>query len=185
MKQKNLDTSCRITDKYGNSKDYNSIEEASKDSGLTVASIKIRCNSGSSGKDKHTCCWLNEHTKRHYLAKKSKNKGNRFELEVVNALKNIGYTGCMTSRRESKKLDDSKIDIFDEENKLPTHIQCKYLLNTPNYFGIKKECPHKDKPFTVVWKKATNDGTNSPGSVAIVDLDFFYELLSCYKKVNE
>lgn len=184
-KQKNLNTSCRVTDKSGNSKTYNSIEEASKDTGLSIASIKIRCNSGSIGKDKHKCEWLDEHTKRHYMAKKSKNKGARFELEVVKALKEIGYEGCTTTRAESKNLDNSKIDIIDSENKLPTNIQCKYLLNTPNYFGIREGCPYKDKPFTVIWKKSTNDGTNSKGSIAMVDLDFFYELLSCYRKIND
>jgi len=91
----------------------------------------------------------------------------------------------MTTRNESTKLDNQKIDIVDENKMLPTNIQCKYLLNTPNYFGIRNECPYKDKPFTVIWKKATNDGSNSPGSIAMIDLDFFYELLSTYKKINE
>ena len=51
------------------------------------------------------------------------------------------------------------------------------MANTPNYFTIRDACTDKSKPFVVVWKKATNDGSNSPGTVAIIDVEYFYHLL--------
>lgn len=102
------------------------------------------------------------------------------ELDVVHALNDIGYN-TKTSRSESKSLDDKKIDIFDVDGTLPTYIQVKYTGNTPNYFGIRQDCPLKDKPFTVIWKKAVA-GKNSPGTIAMVDVNFFYELLKIYKE---
>ena len=51
------------------------------------------------------------------------------------------------------------------------------MANTPNYFTIRDACTDKSKPFVVVWKKATNDGSNSPGTVAIIDAEYFYHLL--------
>lgn len=75
-----MDTSVEITYKDGSVKQYSSLEEASNESGLSEAAIKIRCNksrSGSSNKRDKICCkWLNDTTFRSYQAKKSKNKGN-------------------------------------------------------------------------------------------------------------
>ena len=44
MAKKELITACRATFKNGNTKEYNTIEEASEDKGLSIAYIKIRCN---------------------------------------------------------------------------------------------------------------------------------------------
>lgn len=184
-KQNNLDTSVRITDKNGISKEYKSIEEASKNTGLTVASIKIRCNSGTIGKDKHKCEWLNEYTKRHFQAKRSKNKGSGWESEIISNLKKIGYQECVRSAGESKWADKNKIDIIDKANKLPINIQAKNTQNLPNYFDIRDACTDKTKPMAIFWKKAAANGHTSPGSVAVIDLNFFYELLSCYKQIHD
>lgn len=75
--KKDLNTACRATFKDGSTKDFNSIEEASNETGLSIASIKIRCNKpGTGGKDKTTFIWLDDYTSKYYRAKKSKNKGN-------------------------------------------------------------------------------------------------------------
>lgn len=72
-----LDTSCRGYFKDGTTKDFSSIEDASQSTGISIAAIKIRCNKpGTGGKDGTTFKWLDDHTARHYRAKKSKNKGN-------------------------------------------------------------------------------------------------------------
>lgn len=81
--------------------------------------------------------------------KRNRTRGHDFERAIVSELKDIGYTGCVTSRSESKSMDDKKIDIIDTENKLPCHIQAKATMNTPDYFGIEKSCPLKDKPFVI------------------------------------
>ena len=174
-----LNTSCRATFKDGTTQEFNSIEEASEKTGLSIASIKIRCNKpGASGKDKTTFEWLDIFTKRHYQAKKSKNKGSAFETEVINRLKEIGYTGCVRAAGESKKADNNKIDIVDTDRKLPVNIQCKNTQNLPNYFTIRDACSDKSKPFVMAWKKAAEGGSVSPGTVFIIPDTLFYELLS-------
>lgn len=174
-----LNTSCRATFKDGTTQEFNSIEEASEKTGLSIASIKIRCNKpGASGKDKTTFEWLDIFTKRHYQAKKSKNKGSAFETEVINHLKEIGYTGCVRAAGESKKADNNKIDIVDTDRKLPVNIQCKNTQNLPNYFTIRDACSDKSKPFVMAWKKAAEGGSVSPGTVFIIPDTLFYELLS-------
>lgn len=177
-KNQKLNTSVRATFKDGHTEDFNSIEEASEKTGITIASIKIRCNKkGCGGKDKTLFDWLDPHTKRSYQAKKSKNKGSAFEGEVIHVLREIGYPGCVSSRSESKFADANKIDIVDTDNKLPVNIQCKYTQNTPSYFNIAEACTDKSKPFCLTWKKSAEEGSISKGSVAIIPLDFFYDLL--------
>lgn len=92
----------------------------------------------------------------------------------------------MTSRSESKNKDNNKIDIIDTNDDLPTNIQVKYLCNCPNYFVISNECTDKSKPFSVVWKKSTRDGSNSPGTIAMIPYSYFLNLLKTeleYKKL--
>lgn len=181
-KKQVLNTSCEATFKDGHKEQFESIEEASEKTGLTVASIKIRCNKvGCIGKDKTAFVWLDDHTRRSYQAKKSRNKGSEFEYHVCRKLNELGYD-TVTARSESKRMDNGKVDIVDKSGKLPINVQCKHTVNFPNYFTIREACIDQIKPFCLLWKKATNDGTNSPGTVAVIPEDFFYELLNSYNK---
>ncbi len=174
-----LNTACRATFKNGTTQEFNSIEEASEATNVSIAAIKIRCNKpGATGKDKITFEWLDDFTKRHYQAKKSKNKGSAFETEVIKHLKEIGYSGCVRAAGESKKADNNKIDIVDTLHKLPVNIQCKNTQNLPNYFTIRDACSDKTKPFCMAWKKAAEGGQASLGTVFIIPDTLFYELLS-------
>jgi hypothetical protein len=110
------------------------------------------------------------------LGKRNKRKGNRFELEVIKKLKEIGYADCVSSRNQDKTADANKVDIISKS--LPVLIQCKYTKNTPNYFGIENDCLDKSKPFTIIWKKSGENGHNSPGTVAMIPFDYFLTLLS-------
>ncbi|MBO7211824.1 MAG: hypothetical protein J6V44_12570 [Methanobrevibacter sp.] len=80
----------------------------------------------------------------------SKKKGNRYELKIAHELQELGFTGIVTSRSESKKMDDNKVDLIDTEGKLPISIQLKCTQSTPSYFKIQDECPIKDKPFCII-----------------------------------
>ena len=179
-KQKNLDTSVEITFKDGTTKIAKSLEEASNISGLSQASIKIRCNksrNGSNGKkDGITCKWINDTTFRSYQARKSKNKGSEFESEIVNRLKEIGYTDVCRSAGQSRFLDNNKVDIYGSTE---CAIQAKHTQTLPNYFKIRESCTDP-RPLAIFWKKSADVGSISDGKVAVVDLDFFYELLKVY-----
>lgn len=182
MARKNLELneSVTATFKNGTTKTFSSLKEASEETGLSEASIKSRCSkpgTGSKSKDGITFIWADERTRRAKNAKKSKSKGNNFELEVINKLKEIGYSGCVSSRSVNKLADNDKIDIIDTNGELPINIQNKYTANTPSYFTIRDMCSDKSKPFVLFWKKATNDGSNSPGTIVMCPDWYFYELI--------
>ena len=180
MSKQELDTSVQATFKNGTTKDYPSIEEASKDTGISVASIKIRANKpGCGGKDKTTFKWLNDHTARHYRAKKSKNKGASLEMEIVNKLKEIGYANVCRSAGESKTLDNNKVDIADTNGELEVAIQAKHYANFPNYFNIRSECTDT-RDLVMIWKKSAEAGSISKGTLAVMDVNLFYKLLESY-----
>lgn len=180
-----MDLSVEVTFKDGHKEIFDSPTSAAEGTGLTEASIKTRCSrkgAGSKSKDGITCMWANEHTRKSKQAKRSKTKGNGFELEIINDLKEIGYTGCVSSRSQNKMADADKIDIVDLNGELPVNIQSKYTQNTPSYFAIRDACSDKSKPFVVVWKKAGKDGEQSQGTAVILSEDFFYYLLKLFKE---
>lgn len=180
-----MNTACKCTFKNGSTQEFSSIEEASEKTGISIASIKIRCNKpGTGGKDKTLFEWLDERTARHYRARKSKNKGKDLEYEIVEKLKGIGYANVCRSAGESKKLDNMKVDIADPSGELEVAIQAKHYANFPNYFNIKSECPDP-RDFVLIWKKSAEGGSISKGTVAIMNVDFFYKLLETYHRQSK
>lgn len=178
-KQKEYNTAVIATDKNGKKTKYASLEAAAKATGLSERTIKSRAvNSGKTGKDRLVFEWVDPTTKRAFKAKQSKNKGNAWELDIVNDLKAIGYSGVCSARSQNKRLDNAKVDIADENDELPVYIQAKNLANFPNYYKIEEDCPLKDKPFVIAYKKAYNDGTRSPEPLAIIPLKYFYQLIA-------
>lgn len=188
MRKKELNESVQATFRDGTVHVYETVAEAAEGTGLSENSVKARCNkpgSGSKSKDGITFMWADEHTRKAKQAKRSKAKGNNFELEVATKLKDIGYAGVVSARSQDKRADANKIDLVDMNGELPVNVQCKYMANTPNYFTIRDACTDKDKPFAIVWKKATNDGSNSPGTVVIIDSEYFYHLLEVERQYNK
>lgn len=179
--KKQTNTSVTATFKDGSTQTFETIEEAASITGLEINSIKSRANkpgSGSKSKDGITFIWADPAVRRSKTASKSKRKGNNFELEIVHKLREIGYEGCVSSRSQDKMADANKIDIIDMNGELPVNIQSKYTQNLPNYFDIRDACTDKSKPFCMIWKKAGKDGEDSRGTVAIIPVDYFYQLLT-------
>ncbi|MDA3855092.1 MAG: hypothetical protein PF569_02450 [Candidatus Woesearchaeota archaeon] len=81
----------------------------------------------------------------------SKNKGNAYERLVVNELKQLtGNDNIATSRSASKKLDNMKIDIYDEDGILPCYFQLKKTKILPQVKKINKEVGKVDKPLCIL-----------------------------------
>lgn len=177
MKKSQLNTGVKITDRGGNTYVYDTIEKASEMTQMSVQTLKIRANKNSIPKDGIQVEWLDEHTKRSYSAKRSKQKGSKLELDVIHKLNELGYN-TVSSRSNSRLLDNNKVDICDLDGNLCTYIQCKATQSTPSYFKIAEECSLKDKWFSIIWKKQDKDGGQSPGTVAIIPLDMFYDYLN-------
>ena len=117
----------------------------------------------------------------------SKNKGSSYEREVVKELKEItGDLDICTSRSDSKKLDDMKIDISDPNNSLPCYFQLKKTQTTPSVKKINNEVGKVDKPLCILWNsqelKEGNIHITSGGDFAIIPKNFFYALLKTFIK---
>ena len=112
----------------------------------------------------------------------SRNKGNRYEAQVVKELKELGYTGVKTSRSESKSADDNKVDIVDTEHKLPVNLQLKKTQSIPSYFKIRSESTVDPKTFAIMWNKQEKKEKNicSVGECVIISKELFYELIKPY-----
>lgn len=172
-----MDLSVEVTFKDGHVETFENPIKAAEVTGLSEASIKIRCSREGAGKDGIHCRWANENTRRSKQAKKSKNKGHAYERQIINELTHFGFEGLKSARSESKNLDNDKIDIADVENVLSCYIQCKATKNTPSVVKINNECPRKDKPLAIFWK--VQDTTkNKQDEFVIIPKVYFYELFT-------
>ena len=115
------------------------------------------------------------------IGKRSRNRGHAYESKIVNELKNItGDEDLCTSRSESKKLDDMKIDIADTNNTLSFYCQIKSTQQTPQIKKINLEVGKKDKPLVIFWNaQESRDAKQiSVGEYCILPKEFFYKLIS-------
>lgn len=114
------------------------------------------------------------------IGKRNKRRGNSYERRIVSELKEItGNDNLCTSRSESKKLDDAKIDIADPDNILPFYTQIKCTQAVPAIKKINSEVGKKDKPLVIIWnaQEAKEKKQVSAGEYAILPKDFFYSLI--------
>ena len=84
----------------------------------------------------------------------SRAKGHAYELQIVNRLKELGYD-AVTSRSESKRMDDLGVDIIDNTD---FYIQCKAVEKLkPSLHDILDRMPTDKVP--VVYHKRNNKGS--------------------------
>ncbi len=97
-------------------------------------------------------------------------RGHGFELQICKVLVGKGFA-AITSRSESKRLDDAGGDIVTD---FPFHIQCKFVeaLSMPNHQLIKQmKIALKDKPPCIIHKRANK------GVIVSLDLEDFLNLV--------
>ena len=111
----------------------------------------------------------------------SRRRGNHFELQIVNELKEMGY-GVATSRQESRAMDAKKVDIVSVNHgsgkDLPYHIQCKNTKTHVKYWEILNVMP-TDKIPVIVHKKTRKVNLNfiTEGEYVVMSKENFYNLL--------
>lgn len=85
------------------------------------------------------------------LGKANKGKGSRYERQLAQEFRDLGYKDCKTSRYASRALDDAKVDLYG----LPMNIQAKYYdSNQPNFRKVLDEMPD-DKLTNLVFHKVS------------------------------
>lgn len=114
------------------------------------------------------------------MANRNRTAGNQYERDIVNELKELGFSTVVTSRSESRNMDNSKVDIFDPEDNFPFYIQNKVLKTYPNLNElIHGEDVNKKRPLIVFHKKVIKKNTRffTEGEFVSMDKQIFYDLL--------
>ena len=83
------------------------------------------------------------------LGKRNRQRGNEYERRIAKELNDLGFN-VVTSRSESKRADDNKVDLIDLSNKLPVQLQLKRVTSTPQYFKIREESTVPNKNFALL-----------------------------------
>ena len=94
----------------------------------------------------------------------SRKKGHGFELSTIDKFKALGWE-CVSSRSESKRLDDAKVDLCYTD---PFQVQCKAVETAPNMHTLLKSMPQNEK-LNVVFHKRNHKGV----TVTMTEDDFF------------
>lgn len=81
------------------------------------------------------------------MANRNRDKGNGYERQIAQELRELGFTDVGTSRLLSKATDDNKIDLVFQNKSCPLNIQIKKTTNTPQYFKIRSESTEDPKKF--------------------------------------
>lgn len=117
----------------------------------------------------------------------SRNKGHSYETKIARELRELGFENVVTSRSESKAMDDNKVDLIDKDDKLPCKIQLKCTQTIPSYFKIRSESTVDPKKFVIIWSKQEKREVNiiSVGEAVIMDKSLFYELIKPYAGSSE
>ena len=82
----------------------------------------------------------------------------------------------VTEEMLKEKLSHPVVSISAKEEQGIDVLE-KKIKNMPNYFDIRDACSDKSKPFCICWKKAGKNGAPSVGQVAVIPIEYFYELL--------
>ena len=117
----------------------------------------------------------------------NRTRGHNYERKTVRFYKDLGFEDVVTTRSESKRMDDKKVDVFtphysNVSNPLPFYVQCKLstekrMINYHELFNF--ENLPKDKPYVIHHMVAERQNTKftKKGEYAIMSLDFYEELI--------
>lgn len=121
------------------------------------------------------------------MANRNRTAGNDYERLVVRELKKLGYDDVVTSRSESRNMDNSGVDIFDPTGVFPFYIQNKVYKSYPKLHElIEGESVRKDLPLLVFHKKVIKKGERfyTEGEYVSMKKEEFYKLLKEMKKID-
>ena len=123
--------------------------------------------------------------------KRNRNAGHSLERSVADEFRQLGFQHTVTSRVESKRRDDAKVDIMNkdeqENGRLPYNIQCKNCSTSMAYPKLLAEMP-KGPELNVVLHNQTvkSDGGRfiTKGQFALMDKSSFYTMVSQIERLK-
>ena len=122
-------------------------------------------------------------------AHRNRKAGHKFELDVRNAFRDIGYPHLVSTRSESRSRDAQKVDLINKDERIngrfPFNVQCKNTTRRTEYNLLLKEMPTDKQAMNVIVHKMTsNTGKANKkgqfsklGIYAVVNFDDFLRLV--------
>lgn len=112
------------------------------------------------------------------MANRNRTAGHNYERQIIKELKELGFPDCVSSRSESKNLDNKGVDVVS--NTLPIYVQIKTTKTSLNYDKIFKSFSLTDKPLVIFHKKTIKKLKKfvTSDEYVILKKDLFYDLLT-------
>lgn len=119
------------------------------------------------------------------MSKRNRTAGHKWELKCVDKLKHL-YPYIVSTRSESRSRDAQKIDLINKDElkngSLPIQVQCKTMAKGVNYTRLMSEMPEGENVVLHQYtRKSQNGRFITKGEYAIIDIDFFTELLTAWE----
>lgn len=105
----------------------------------------------------------------------ARKKGHQYELQIRDFFKDLGYAECVSSRSESKNMDDKGVDLC---NTGPWYVQCKAVENLGSIHKVLANMPNENKLNVVFHKR------NRQGTIVAMDISTFKTLAEFYTRLD-
>lgn len=114
------------------------------------------------------------------MGNNNRNRGNTFERECVNDMKEIGFSKAVSSRAESRNMDAKKVDICYTE---PFYFQCKNMVGNIKYEEILNEMPDTENINVIIHKRTRKAKTSfiTTGKYVFFKYDDFLKIVKILK----
>jgi hypothetical protein len=111
------------------------------------------------------------------MANRNRSAGHSWERECVKLLSEF-FPDVVTSRSESRRRDDQKVDLCYTDY---LNVQCKTLKDRVDYISIIKEMPVEDGQLNVIFERKTKKSPKGKfvmqGKYVHMTLDDFINLI--------
>jgi len=102
----------------------------------------------------------------------ARKKGATYELQIRDFFRELGFKDCVSSRSESKNMDDKGVDLCYTG---PFYAQMKAVENLGSIHNVLEKMPKEDKMNVVFHKK------NRQGTIVAMDLETFRALAKSFQ----
>lgn len=118
--------------------------------------------------------------------KRNRQAGHKWERQLAESFRSIGFAHVVTTRSESRSRDNQKVDLINEDElkngRFPFNVQAKTTTSHLSYAKLLSEMPEDRGVMNVILHKQTKkapDGVKfmETGRFAIMQLDNFLDLV--------
>ena len=104
---------------------------------------------------------------------RNRRAGHAYELQLIHEHIDLGFVDCVSSRSESKRMDDKGVDLMFTD---PFRIQAKNVANSIQYDKTIGRMPKGKGMYNLVFHK------RGPKQYVIMEKKDWYEIVGMLKK---